>query len=200
MERYCIKLSIFFLSKLLENYASFETNVILLVKVVNEQHGAEEYVHLKSLEDEIHFMDSTMPPKEHGPDDCPKGPPPEQHEGGEEAPPADVEERRSMHRDQDDHTHQQEADIKQKDGTESEQQENQKPKKNRDYLFEPSPSLDEREEEDIIQDANVSNPQDSNTMFYETQRFSPSDLQPPQPSSKGISRRDSQESLHDIDE
>lgn len=33
-------------------------------EVVNEVHGNEEYVHLKSVEDEFHYMESTMPPKE----------------------------------------------------------------------------------------------------------------------------------------
>lgn len=32
-------------------------------EVVSEVTGAEEYVHLKSLEDEFQYMDSTMPPK-----------------------------------------------------------------------------------------------------------------------------------------
>ncbi len=32
-------------------------------EVVNEVAGNEEYVHLKSLDDEFHYMDSTMPPK-----------------------------------------------------------------------------------------------------------------------------------------
>lgn len=35
-------------------------------EVVNEVRGHEEYVHLKSLEDEFHYMDSTMPPKDKG--------------------------------------------------------------------------------------------------------------------------------------
>jgi hypothetical protein len=34
--------------------------------VVAETQGAEEYVHLKSLEDEFHYMESTMPKKEGG--------------------------------------------------------------------------------------------------------------------------------------
>jgi hypothetical protein len=33
-------------------------------EVVNTVRGNEEYVHLKSLEDEFHYMDSNMPPKE----------------------------------------------------------------------------------------------------------------------------------------
>lgn len=33
-------------------------------EVVNVVRGNEEYVHLKSMEDEFHFMDSNMPPKE----------------------------------------------------------------------------------------------------------------------------------------
>lgn len=32
-------------------------------EVVAEVRGAEEYVHLKSLDDEFHYMESTMPPK-----------------------------------------------------------------------------------------------------------------------------------------
>lgn len=32
-------------------------------EVVNEVQGHEDYVHLKSLEDEFHFMDSDMPPR-----------------------------------------------------------------------------------------------------------------------------------------
>lgn len=33
-------------------------------EVVNEVRGNEEYVHLKSLEDEFHYVDSNMPPRE----------------------------------------------------------------------------------------------------------------------------------------
>lgn len=178
--------------------------------MVNEQHGAEEYVHLKSLEDEIHFMDSTMPPKEHEQQDSdhPSEPPQssQHHEGdeGDELPPVDGEvgnhpsnddSERNMHERPADDRH-----VHSESELEQHQQENRPPKKNRDYLFEPSPSLDETQEEEAIPEPNISKSLEGMGIFYETQRFLPSDLQPPQPSSKAMSRRNSQESLHDIDE
>lgn len=56
-------------------------------EVVNETEGAEEYVHLKSLEDEFHYMESTMPKKE---DQRGQGHP---GEGEEEEPPLEDGER-----------------------------------------------------------------------------------------------------------
>lgn len=45
-----------------------------VVQVVNEERGKEEYVHLKSLEDEFEFLESTMPKKM-----APEEPPPATH-------------------------------------------------------------------------------------------------------------------------
>ena len=51
-------------------------------EVVNEESGKEEYVHLKSMEDEIEYMDSTMPRgRGKGPADVDGG---EEGEGGGE--------------------------------------------------------------------------------------------------------------------
>lgn len=53
--------------------------------LVNEVRGHEEYVHLKSLEDEFHYMDSTMPPKADPADrDKPPSGSPGRHPPGEE--------------------------------------------------------------------------------------------------------------------
>lgn len=41
----------------------FEQQETFNEELVNEQQGQEEYVHLKSLEDEFHYMHSTMPQK-----------------------------------------------------------------------------------------------------------------------------------------
>ena len=55
-------------------------------QVVNETEGAEEYVHLKSLEDEFHYMESTMPKKEGGEGGGSPGRPHHYGEGEEEHP------------------------------------------------------------------------------------------------------------------
>lgn len=52
-----------FAHKELTEYEQIET---FNEELVNEVRGHEEYVHLKSLEDEFHYMDSTMPPKADG--------------------------------------------------------------------------------------------------------------------------------------
>lgn len=57
-------------------------NVCLLLQVVAESKGAEEYVHLKSLEDEYHYMESTMPNRK-GSDDHHHEQQPQQEEGQE---------------------------------------------------------------------------------------------------------------------
>lgn len=49
---------VFFLLVLIANLLCF------FLQVVNAVTGNEEYVHLKSLEDEYHYMESNMPPKE----------------------------------------------------------------------------------------------------------------------------------------
>ena len=41
-------------------------------EVVVEEHGTEEYVHLKSLDDEVEYMKSNMPKKEQTPGDAPQ--------------------------------------------------------------------------------------------------------------------------------
>jgi hypothetical protein len=50
-------------------------------EVVNEQIGTEEYVHMKSQDDEYEYRDSNMPPRGHPPESAPMSP--EGHGGGE---------------------------------------------------------------------------------------------------------------------
>ena len=47
----------------------FQQKELFNKEVVSEQAGMEEYVHLKSLEDEIEYMESTMPQKQQPPDE-----------------------------------------------------------------------------------------------------------------------------------
>eukprot|EP00981_Chlorochromonas_danica_P000668 scaffold146_cov171-Ochromonas_danica.AAC.17 len=49
----------------------YEQQEMFNKEVVQQIAGQEEYVHLKSLEDEFHYMDSTMPPKQPPPDAAP---------------------------------------------------------------------------------------------------------------------------------
>lgn len=51
----------------------YEQQEMFNKEVVQQIAGQEEYVHLKSLEDEFHYMDSTMPPKQPPPDAAPAG-------------------------------------------------------------------------------------------------------------------------------
>lgn len=63
-------------------FVSIVINCFLLSQLVGEVRGTEEYVHLKSKEDEFQFMESTMPKK--APEDSAEGEPVSGEEKAEE--------------------------------------------------------------------------------------------------------------------